>query len=366
MKFTKSLIASGVLAAATTASAKTTMDFEGRTFFQQTTFEVDKLALGNSDVTGDQKTAQGVKTDWLYLGLTTEWSGFSTHFALASEDSQNVGIEQLYVSKAYMADKLTLNIGRQYSNMGGILRNQYTTDNTTTGIANSNLFNTFDGVVATYDFGMGTAAFMTGSAPEKLYTSVESTDENGAKVVTPLESKDSVKFLGTPFIGLVFTGDFGPANAKLSYHTRSTGEYEGTTGLDLTYTWIAFGLGYEANNVSAVFDYISNSAKDNSDGGDTGTSVDTNIKVAYTAGMYTPSLTYVMNTANGGGDNDEDVKTSIMDLGVTVQADEGMSWFLSYAAKTVTDDGDDNDDNDKDNDETTIKVGVKFLGSTEI
>lgn len=371
MKFTKSLIASGVLAAASTASAKTTLDYEGRFFFQQNTYKVDQWP---GVVDGDQKSAQGFKSDWLFLGLTTEWSGFTTNFSLSTDDTDGVGgggvhVETAYVSKAYLGDKLTLSLGRQYTNMGGILINQYTTDNVTTGAAAFNLFSTFDGAVADYNFGMGSVALIAGSSPEVFAQTVSiDTDGDGtADIEGDEKSLSSASFMASPFIGLVVNGDFGPATAKLSYHSRSTGDYKlddaDTSYLNKEFAWLAFGVGYEANNVAAVLEYLSNEENDKA-AEVKSTTTETSVKVAYTAGIYTPSLLYSMTENGTDADGDDPEKFSTIDLTIKAQADEGMTWFLSYATTSYSDDGDENDDTDAgDMDTSTIKLGVSFLGS---
>lgn len=356
MKFTKSLIATSVMAAAATASAKTTMSVDGEAFYQQTTYENDVLPFDD-----DQKVGKGFTLDSLDLGFTSQWDGFSTHLGLdavgGTQNSEAVGntdeltfeVEYFNATVPFMANKLAVTIGRQADGTGG---------NIGYGALGDALDNSMDGVSARYDLGKGAVTVLGGASN---YTVDFDNDSDEA---TPgLDSRNYSKFMASPYFGFGYDASYGAVDVLFQYATRSSGEYKAGDAVimeDVTQTWMALGLGYTMGATSVGFDYLTMGQTKTLEAGEDTEITEMALEVSHKAGMITPTFSYAQTTTTMG---DAEATDNRMGLEVTYGAGNGFDWFFSY--DQVTTETKDSDPSDKAT-ESTIKLGAYVDVSAEI
>ena len=349
MKFKNSLIATSVLAAAATASAKTTMNASGEAFYQTKTFEKDM----RPDFDDDQKTASGVAVSGVYVGFDTQWDGFSTttEFFAAKDEGMRVplvGVEKLSATTSYMGGALGLTIGLQEDMTGGLVDYSELDNN---GLRSSNVrqerFVT-EGFRLDYNYNKNKVSLFVGSTPDELYY---------AKFGEVTEDDSTSKFLGgTPYMGFGYHGQFSGLEVLATYHMRSTGDYT-VAGADLiedaSQSIMTLGLGYEMGMTSVGFDYSSRVDGKTTEAGEDNTTTSMQLKASHTVGAWVPTLSYMTSTVKSG---DAEATSTGMNLDVAYTAGKGHELFFAY------DSMDPNTDVDEDA-ATTMYLGVRFDGS---
>ena len=350
MKFTKSLIATSVMAAAATASAKTTMTIDGEAFFKQTTFENEPDAnLANID--DDQKVGKGFTLDSVDVSFDSQWDGFSTQLGLDAfsmgVDEAVFAVEYFNATTAVMGGKLELTIGRQADMTGGNIGYGALGDDT--------LDNSMDGISAKYNLGQGSVTVMTGASAYNLDVELDLDADNINE--TTLDTRDLSKFMSSPFMGLGYEANYGAIDVLFTYHMRSTGEYKAGGNVileDIKQTWMALGLGYTMGATTIGFDYLTYGQTAAADGGDDTTVTEMALEAAHNAGMWTRTFTYAATTTKTGDVESTDTRIG---LDVDYAVAKEFSWFGSY--DSVTTETKDSDPSDKATD-TSIMLGARW------
>lgn len=380
MKFTKSLIATGVLAAASTASAKTTMSFSSEAFYQQKTWTEDEPdtdedpATGLSALDGDQKVAQGFLVDNTFLGFSSEWAGFKTNVSFFM-DKDGFNVETINAVTSHLGGKLELTLGLQDDMVGGMVEFGQRAETEDRSY--------MSGVSAKYNVGAGNVTLLTGRShpvpgifpgPWSAMNDGEVNDYYYDIDLNPnvdglqgAESDDSAKFLAGPFFGLVYDANYGALDLIVSYHTRSTGEYKLTGAeeayLDATRTWMTLGANYNLGSTDVGFEYSSDTLGKATDADEDTVTNTMVLKVSHAAGMWVPSFSYATLEAT----TDKAVlKGTAMELDVAYTAGKGHEWFFAYNATNTEGEFDGEKVDGSDYGDTSIYLGARFGGDAEL
>ena len=364
MKFTKSLIATSVLAAAATASAKTTMTIDGEAFYQTSTLKSENDAFAISNIDGDVDTASGLKVEGTFLSFDSEWEGFNTYVELMPVAGMGVGVSQLNVTTSHMGGKLDVKFGLQSDMIGGM--HDF-------GILYANSDGDFtEAISATYKLAQGNVSLLLGNTPDAYYYGqfanaggVVIADDEGNPVPYNMEEADTAKWMAAgPFMGLVYDATYGALDVLASYHSRTVPEYK-TTVVELesaSQTWMALGLGYTMGKTVAGFDYTTETQGATVEGDDDTVITGMLLKVSHDLGMVVPTFSYMTSNKVTG---DADTATTMMELDVTYNAGKDYDWFFAYQTSTVDQltDGAGNDVEDDALTTTSMMLGATFSAS---
>ena len=363
MKFTKSLIATGVLAAASTASAKTTMSFSSEAFYQQKTFEDELEDFATLD--GDQKVAQGFLVDNTFLGFSSEWAGFKTNFSFFM-DKDGFNVETINAVTSHLGGKLELTLGLQDDMVCGMVEFGQRAETEDRSY--------MSGVSAKYNVGAGNVTLLTGGSHPVpgIFPGPWSALNDGEvnDYYYDLESDDSAKFLAGPFLGLVYDANYGALDLLVSYHTRSTGEYVSaadgeTVLLDASRSWMTLGANYNLGSTDVGFEYSSDTLGKATDEGEDTVTDTMVLKVSHAAGMWVPSV----SLATLESKTDKDVFSgTAMELDVAYTAGKGHEWFFAINQfttknKQVAANG---DETVSSTNQHSIYLGARFGGDAEL
>ena len=371
MKFTKSLIATGVLAAASTASAKTTMSFSSEAFYQQKTFDAEPAGLDGFD--GDQKVAQGITVDNTFLGFSSDWAGFKTNVSFFM-DKDGFNVETINAVTSHLGGKLELTLGLQDDMVGGMVEFGQRAETEDRSY--------MSGVSAKYDLGAGNVTLLTGGSypvpgifpgPWSALNADTVNDYYYDLDLDPTteglefeESDLTAKFFAGPFFGLVYDANYGALDLIVSYHTRSTGEYKAPGAekafLDATRTWMTLGANYNLGSTDVGFEYSSDTLGKATDVGEDTVTNTMVLKVSHAAGMWVPSFSYATLEST----TDKLVTSgTAMELDVAYTAGKGHEWFFAYNANTLKTENDGTAVGDEYKD-SSIYLGARFGGDAEL